>query len=300
MSDRFYSEEEVNQLIQRAVELEADRSVSREKDDRAGLSLTELENIAAESGIDPELIRHAAKEMESSSSESNKSKTEKTKVAKEEIFCERWIDAQLDNDILDDLATELNHKYGAWEANPNWWNRYWKEGYAKNKKTSTSLDWSYTDNYKSQSTRVLIQNRGDRCRIRVSKRKLWGQRWDNIDSWGLITALIIFTVFGGKISSNTFDSLWLGLIGGIILSFALYPVIKYFRKRYIDKHRQEVTETANELAELATRLSHKPIPDQQQERAENKKDDLTSIEYSQEDGNFNNDTDTNRIRNELH
>ncbi|MFU8860804.1 MAG: hypothetical protein ACNA8K_10290 [Cyclonatronaceae bacterium] len=63
-SKRVYSEEEVARLFRRAVELEADRSVARDDGAGAGLTISEIEQIAAEAGIDPELIQKAATELE--------------------------------------------------------------------------------------------------------------------------------------------------------------------------------------------------------------------------------------------
>lgn len=49
MADETYSAEEIRGLLQRAAQLQADSDTSPEE----GLSLSELEEIAAASGIDP-------------------------------------------------------------------------------------------------------------------------------------------------------------------------------------------------------------------------------------------------------
>ncbi|MEX0823877.1 MAG: hypothetical protein WD008_05770, partial [Balneolaceae bacterium] len=121
MSKRIYTEDEVSRLIRRAVELEAERSVLKGEHSRAGLSITELEQIAAESGIDPELIHQASKELDTERTNFDSAKDEKAVVKKEEIVCERWIDFQPDSKIFDDLVTELNHKYGTSDKDINWW-----------------------------------------------------------------------------------------------------------------------------------------------------------------------------------
>jgi len=60
---RLYGEKEVDQLLKRATELQAElpsRSAAT-----GGLSLSELEEIAVEAGIDPRRLRQAAMELES-------------------------------------------------------------------------------------------------------------------------------------------------------------------------------------------------------------------------------------------
>jgi len=56
--ERTYREEEVARILQRAAGLERKRQV-----DGPALSLAEVEHIAAESGIDPSLVRQAARDL---------------------------------------------------------------------------------------------------------------------------------------------------------------------------------------------------------------------------------------------
>jgi hypothetical protein len=61
---RRYSDEEVKRLLERASELESQGASLPAT--REGLTLTELEAIAGEAGIDPQLLRQAARELDSS------------------------------------------------------------------------------------------------------------------------------------------------------------------------------------------------------------------------------------------
>jgi len=49
--------------------------------------------------------------------------------------------------LLDDLITELNHRFGTSQDDINWWDRLWNDytGKAVVNKTATSADWRYTD-----------------------------------------------------------------------------------------------------------------------------------------------------------
>ena len=62
MSERTYSEDEMAALLERAAELQAHTARTNERS--AGLTLTELEAIAEEAGLNPEHLRQAASEME--------------------------------------------------------------------------------------------------------------------------------------------------------------------------------------------------------------------------------------------
>src|SRR6056297_3637232 len=106
MSDNLYSEEEVARLIRRAVELESERDNKGGIDKSSGLSMEDLEKIAADSGIDPELMRRAADELRQGSSSVNLDET--TSITDSEILAEHWIKGQVDNQILDNLIVEMN------------------------------------------------------------------------------------------------------------------------------------------------------------------------------------------------
>lgn len=285
MSDRIYSQEEISAIIRRAVELEAERSVTGGSSSRNGLTISELEQIAAESGIDPELVQKAASDFGKHSVLAGDKSNKKAEVKKKEIVSERWLSVNVGSQIMDDMVTELNHKYGTSDKDINWWDDLWKNyhGKAKVRKSSTSLEWQYTDNMGYYTTRVLLQNRGEKFRIRVSKRQLWGMNWNNGD-YDFIYPAVFFPVFialGGVLSFSFLNTVWPGIAAGAVLSTLLYPVIKYFRNLAINKHQEEVTDTVDTLTELATQLldlSQEPEAKTRSHHEEN--ENLTHIEIS--------------------
>jgi hypothetical protein len=263
MSKRIYSQQEVATIIRRAVELEAERSVNREKDSREGLSISELEQIAAESGIDPELVHEAVHELSKNRPETDGLKKEKASIKRDEIVSERWLDIELHDRILDDMVTELNHRYGTSDQDITWWDNLWNsyDGKAKVRKSSNSLEWQYTDELGYFTTRVLLQSRGEKFRIRVSKRQLWGMEWNTGKNDYIYPAVFfpLFIALGGVLSFSFLDTAWPGIAGGAVLATLIYPVIKYFGKRSLQKHQNEVTETANTLTDLALQLLREPV-----------------------------------------
>lgn len=283
MANRVYTEDEVARLIQRAVELEAKRSVSRDKSTGKGLTISELEQITAESGIDPELIHKAATELDQDSSSKKSVARNSATVKKDEIVSELWLELKFEDRVLEDMVTELNHKYGTSDQDINWWDNLWNnyDGKAKVRKSSNSMEWQYSDEFGYYTTRVLLQSRVDKFRIRVSKRQLWGMTW-NTGKYDFIYPVIFFPVFmalGGLLSFSLLSTIWPGFAGGAILSSFLYPVIKYIRNRSLQKHQDEVTDTAHTLADLAVQLLNiSDYSDKKNERNLTSDENFTPIE----------------------
>ena len=301
MSDRIYSQDEVSAIIRRAVELEAERSVTGDSGSGKGLTISELEQIAAESGIDPELVQKAASDFEKFSAINENKSGEKAEVKKKEIVSERWLNINVASDIMDDMVTELNHKYGTSDKDINWWDDLWKnyEGKAKVRKTSTSLEWHYTDNMGYYSTRVLLQNRGGKFRIRVSKMQLWGMNW-NTGEYEYIFPIFFFPIFialGGVFSFSFMDSIWPGIAAGAVLATMLYPAIKYFRNQSLSKHQEEVMDTVETLTDLATQFINLTKSSNAEKRSrKEEKDDLIQIEI---DDHEEQETESSKLRNNL-
>jgi hypothetical protein len=293
MSDRIFSEHEVQRLIRRAAELEAERSVTGRDSGKNGLTMDELKTVASEAGLDPHLIEKAALEMSNPSSENK----EPVRINREEITSETWIDAKPDRETMNLLVTELNHIYGTTDE-LNWWDNLWgtHEGKAKVTRTSTSTEWNYKTQAGMFSTRVLMQRRGDRFRIRVSKRQIMDLKWDNALNYLviLIPLAVIFAVIGGITSSNLFGVSWLGITAGMLVSMAGYPLVKSFINRSIDKHKAEVAITMRQLSDLILQSS---IDSRKNDKTSEKSPSASAIEINEEPQAA--ETDTGRLRNNL-
>jgi len=254
MSDRIFSEDEVQRLIKRAAELEAERTVSGRGAGKNGLTIDELKIIASETGLDPELIEKAAAEMDIGLSNIK----ENVHVNRDEIVSEIWLERQPNRDTMDLLVTELNHIYGTTDE-LNWWENLWgtHEGKAKVKRTSNTTEWNYKTEAGIYSTRVLMQQRGDRFRIRVSKRQIFGMEWDNpINSMLLVIPIAIFMAIIGGFSSSTILGIeWPGIATGILLALLAYPLMRYITKRTLVKHKTEVKNTIRQLSEVVIQFT---------------------------------------------
>src|SRR6056297_2905609 len=209
MSDRIFSKDEVQKLIKRAAELEAERSVSGNGSGKNGLSIDELKAVASETGLDPLLIEQAASEIDQKPSDLN----DNVRVNRDEIASEIWLDNQPYSETIDVLITELNHLYGT-NDELNWWENLWgtHEGKAKVTRTTGATEWNYKTEAGMYSTRVLMQQRGERFRIRVSKRQTFGLEWDNAISqiYMIVPITVVFGVLGGAFSNSILGTGWPG------------------------------------------------------------------------------------------
>ncbi|NBC64877.1 MAG: hypothetical protein GVY07_04315 [Bacteroidetes bacterium] len=303
MSDRIYSEEEVARLIRRAVELESERTTSGGGGSEQGLTMNDLEKIAADSGIDPELMRKAAEELEDTNRIEDVEET--TKVNKSEIVAEHWIKADVNSRILDDLILELNHRFGTSQYDINWWDQLWNDysGKAKVDKTATSVDWRYTDEVEFYTTRVLLQQRGDKLRIRVSKRMPWNLSWDSDalnTTFGVIGAIII-TTLSAVLGLSLLDSPVIGFLGGLVLSALFVPLYLKFNRYWLKKNKDGITEIAEALVLQAKRISSELEDQDQQQSNRSGKSRSTNFETIEVDSeiNRNRDTEGTRLKNHL-
>ena len=256
MSNRVYSEEEVALLIRRAVELESERTKEGGKRDQKGLTMQDLEKIAADSGIDPELMHRAADELQHNVSPRDIEDT--TTINRTEIVAEHWIKGDVTSRILDNLVIELNQRFGTSQDEISWWNTMFNDytGKALVNKTATSADWKYTDEFGMYTTRALVQQRGDKLRIRVSKRQAMNLSW-NSGGLNIILAAISFillTSFGTLLGFTGLDSPILGISAGLGMSALFIPALFYFMKKSLNRHKQDVTEIAENLVIQAKQM----------------------------------------------
>lgn len=249
MPNRIFSEDEVQKLIKRAAELEAERSVGSRGSGENGLRIDELKSVAAEAGLDPKLIDQAAYELDTE----NADVKEKVRVNRDEIISEIWLESHPDNETIDVLITELNHMYGTTDE-LNWWENLWgtHEGKAKVKRSSSTTEWNYKTEAGMYSTRVLLQQHGDRFRIRVSKRQMMNLEWESDlnNLFLVVPVMILLGIFGAVGSSQIFGIAWPGFLTGMLLSFFSYPGFKYFTKRSVEKQKSDVANTVKQLSSL--------------------------------------------------
>ena len=257
MSKQIFSENEIKRILKRAAELESERSISGNRNLENGLTVYELKNIASETGLDPELIEQAVSEMNVVPDVQK----EEVQVNHDEISSEAWMIRKPNKETLNMLIKELNNMHGTTDKF-SWWEKLWRKhkGKAIVERTSKMTEWIYTSQSGAFFTRVLLQQRGERFRIRVSKRQIYNLDWDSAAItffWLVVPVAILLGIFGAVVSENLFGTFWPGLVTGILLSLFSYPFIRKIDKKHIDKQKAEVEKTIQVLSELVLQSTSK-------------------------------------------
>lgn len=290
MTDRTYTEEEVSRLIKRASELEVKR---REKSGGIktgeGLTLDEIASVASEAGMDPGLIRKAAAELDSQYGSSDEVGA-KEGTSDKEIFAERWLNSIPEMEEIDTIIADLDHRYR--EGTEKDW---WEGGKPKVSKTGRTIEWTYTDVWEVYERRVLFQPRGKRFRIRVSKRIIRGGTWEYRYT-GMLNYVPYILAIGVVFTGYALDSMLAGIALAAGLFVILYPFIKKYNQRNIDKHKAEVIGTADELAGQF-RLISESKPDKRSTERLDKNTTSFGINEDEPGGKEKPDQQKNQIRN---
>ena len=106
MPDRIYTEQEVAALLERAAELQA--QAARRNEHRPGLSLAELEDVAAEAGLDPSLLRQAAGELD----EPGRPLLDRSAgTTATHVSVERRVPGTFTPEAWEDVVAELRHRF---------------------------------------------------------------------------------------------------------------------------------------------------------------------------------------------
>jgi hypothetical protein len=102
MADRRYDDKEVGEILKAAAEMQSGLIDSSAP---GGMTLTELQRVAGELGIDPEHIGRAARELGTSPKPSSRYKSDS-------LLIERTVDGELSDETWDELVTELRRFAG--------------------------------------------------------------------------------------------------------------------------------------------------------------------------------------------
>ena len=238
MAERIYTEEEVAALIERTVELQA--QAGRRAEAGPGLTLTELEAVAAEAGLNPALLRQAAAEMDTPQ---RRTLAPHAGTSATHIYVERQVPGPLTDDAWEDVVAELRHRYdtdlGTMMGMPGY-------GRSAVEQIGRTVEWKHTS-MSGIETRVLIRPRGDWLHLRFSQRVGWGSSIAEAVTYGAgVAGLAAF--FAGAFGKS-------GLLAvGVLLAVlaAAIPSILYLDRAWRRKKHRELDALAERIAALAS------------------------------------------------
>lgn len=232
MSDRTYSEREVAAIIQRAAEAQHREA----PDDVPGLTLSEIERVGREAGIDPARLRQAASELDAGLL-SGGAERPGTAVA------EAWVEGAVRPEAWEDAVTALRLRAGAPAA-----------GTADTSAVGEAREWTHVTALGTRTT-VSVSPRGNRTRVRVMTQDAVVNARLQATVVGSVVALVPAFLLGALVA----EGLGFGDFAGVAALLTVFVVTAaalsetLTRKTHARRDRQ-ATEADRLAADLARRL----------------------------------------------
>ena len=242
-AERKFSDEEVALIIKRAAELQQTEQVEQESS--TALTLSEVEQIAREAGIDPLLIRRAAHGLDRPAETSRKGSWA---GAPTRLVFERVIDGEISNDEFEPLVNEIRRTFGD-NGMPSVIGR--------------TLAWSSTPiggRRRSRGRRidVSVTTRAGVTSIRVEEEmsSLAGALYGGLVGGGAggTTGMSIGLGIGVLHSAPLAALIWVAVAGGF------FTLARTIFGRISAKREEELSSLANRLEEQVQSVAVQPAP----------------------------------------
>jgi len=233
MSERTFSEGEIHALLERAAQLQADSQTRTD----AGLTLAELEQVAAESGIDPAFLRAALREAETGVSLRTVAGQTETHV-----FVERTVPGTLSEEEWEAAVLRLRERFSSDLAMSFGMSAQYGPGVVE--QLGQTRTWRHST-AAGVTTTATIRSADGVQHVRLQRRVgLASPRVEGI-GYGMIVAVVI-----GALGAGITES---GLVFLVVFVLALLlsgPLIARFDRRWRQKKLDEVEEVADEIARV--------------------------------------------------
>ena len=233
---RTYSEEEIAALLQRSAQLQADDTRAEKKSQSAGLTLTELETIARESGMDPSYLHRAALEMEMS-----KGKPSMPKKSDTHIYVDRFFSGELTDEIWEEIVFELRRKYES--SSSDMYGSTLGKGITE--QIGRSREWRVTSFSGVQTTVLFRPAKKGGTRVELSQRVGVASTKAESILYGVFTAFFPALIALAATKSLAWGSAWL-----LALTALFIPVVYYLDTLWRNKKLRQLNETGDRLIEM--------------------------------------------------
>ncbi|NNF58600.1 MAG: hypothetical protein HKN04_10190 [Rhodothermaceae bacterium] len=249
MNERTYTEREIKALLERAAHLQA----SSDEDGGHGLTLAELEQIAAESGIDPKFLRVAAREAETGLSPHDVAGQTSTHV-----FVERTVPGTLSDTEWESVVLRLRKQFssdlsGSFGQGPQF-------GPGVTEELGTMREWRHTTGL-GVSTTVTIRSIEGVQHVRVQRRVGMGSPRAEGIGYGATVALLLTAILipATPLAPVAFVPLLL------LLFLVAFPSIEALDRRWRQGKLEEVEKVVDAIAAIIR--DDEAVPDMTTERA---------------------------------
>jgi len=227
---RRYGDKEVGLILKRAAELQQHGS-----DNAAGggLSLRELEEIAAEAGIDSHSLRQAATELDEGKASTHDEAAARFLGGPPTIRYQRTLRGELSTEDLEKLVVPIQRA---------------AEAHGQAGVLSKTLTWHYKASDGSRSLQVIVASRNGRTRIDIEERLpglAWGIFGGIMGGGGMGVGLGVGLGVGiGALGSALFSIAFpIGVMGGAyVLSRSIFGSVVRRRQRVLRELLDELTE----------------------------------------------------------
>lgn len=233
MSDRTFTDKEIQSLLERAAQLQA----SQEQRPNLGLTFSELEQVAAESGIDPTFLRAALQEQETGVGLRNVS----GHTAKH-VFVERTVPGTLSDDEWHDVIVRLRQQFASDTAAAFGGSAIQTQGVAE--QLGSTREWRHTT-MTGVATTVSIRSVDDIQHVRIQRQVGLGTPRSEGIGYGAILAMLAAMVAGGVT-----ESVWIALLALVGALIVIAPMIEWFDRSWRSKKLDEIDSVVDDLARI--------------------------------------------------
>lgn len=247
---RRYGDKEVGLILKRAAELQ--RQEPAAGTDGGGLTLPELEEIAAEAGIDPRYLRRAAAEVDSGGAKFESGKASYFLGAPLTIELERTLTGEVPEEEFSIFVPDIQQAAG---------------GHGQASALGRTFTWQSSTPSGERSLQVTVTSRDGKTRIRIEERlsNLAGQLFGGMlgGGGGGIGLGIGLGVGIGALQSAAFAIAWpVSIIGGAyLLARSIYTSTARKRQRVL-------RDLLDRLTEHIERVSSEPMLDDKHAKRE--------------------------------
>ena len=233
MNERTYSDTEIQALMERAAQLQADTQTRTDH----GLTFSELEQVAAESGIDPMFLRAAQREAETGIALRDVSGQTKTHV-----FVEQTVPGTLSDSEWEGVVLRLRERFSSDLAMAFGAGQQYGPGIVE--QLGQTRTWRHTTSM-GVATTATIRSADGVQHIRIQRRVGLARPVAEGIAYGALVALVVAGIAGGVAGSALVFTLVFAV--SLLLGAAGITALD---KSWREDKQAEIEEVAADIAEL--------------------------------------------------